>query len=70
MIAAIIILSAPATGGAPVHVALARLLGVSLGAVIGALVSVTILPNRREVVVAGSMTAKVVEEFPGLPVKC
>jgi hypothetical protein len=38
---------------------------VSLGAVIGALVSVTILPSRREVVVA-SMTAKVVEEFPVL----
>jgi uncharacterized membrane protein YccC len=65
MIAAIIVLSAPATGGAPLHVAVVRLLGVSLGAVIGALVSVTILPSRREVVVA-SMTAKVVEAFPVL----
>ena len=65
MIAAIIVLSAPAAGGAPLHVAIVRLLGVSLGAVIGALVSVTILPSRREVAVA-RMTAKVVEEFPGL----
>jgi uncharacterized membrane protein YccC len=65
MIAAIIVLSAPASGGAPLHVAVVRLLGVSLGAVIGALVSVTILPSRREVAVA-RMTAKVVEEFPGL----
>ena len=65
MIAAIIVLSAPATGGAPLHVAVVRLLGVSLGALIGALVSVTILPSRREVVVA-SMTAKVVETFPDL----
>ena len=65
MIAAIIVLSAPAAAGAPLHVAIVRLLGVSLGAVIGALVSVTILPSRREVVVA-SMTAKVVEEFPSL----
>jgi uncharacterized membrane protein YccC len=65
MIAAIIVLSAPAAGEAPLHVAVVRLLGVSLGAVIGALVSVTILPSRREVAVA-RMTAKVVEEFPGL----
>jgi uncharacterized membrane protein YccC len=65
MIAAIIVLSAPASGGAPLHVAVVRLLGVSLGAVIGALVSVTILPSRREVAVA-RMTAKVVVEFPGL----
>jgi uncharacterized membrane protein YccC len=65
MIAAIIVLSAPATGGAPLHVAVVRLLGVSLGALIGALVSVTILPSRREVVVA-SMSAKVVETFPDL----
>jgi uncharacterized membrane protein YccC len=65
MIAAIIVLSAPATGGAPLHVAVVRLLGVSLGAVIGALVSMTILPSRREVVVA-SMAARVVEEFPVL----
>src|SRR3984957_1219780 len=65
MIAAIIVLSAPATGGAPLHVAVVRLLGVSLGAVIGALAAVTILPSRREVAVA-RMTAKVVVEFPGL----
>jgi len=65
MIAAIIILSAPATGGAPLHVAGVRLLGVSLGAVIGALVSVTVLPSRREVVVA-RLIAKLMEEFVGL----
>jgi uncharacterized membrane protein YccC len=65
MIAAIIVLSAPATGGAPLYVAGVRMLGVSLGAAIGALVSVTILPSSREVVVA-RMTAKLLEEFAGL----
>ena len=65
MIAAIIVLSAPATAGAPLHVAGFRMLGVSLGAVIGALVSVTVMPSRREVVVA-RMTAKLLEEFAGL----
>jgi uncharacterized membrane protein YccC len=65
MIAAIIVLSAPATGGAPLYVAGVRMLGVSLGAAIGALVSVTILPGSREVVVA-RMTAKLLEEFAGL----
>jgi uncharacterized membrane protein YccC len=65
MIAAIIVLSAPATGGAPLYVAGVRMLGVSLGAVIGALVSVTILPSSREVAVA-RMTAKLLEEFAGL----
>jgi uncharacterized membrane protein YccC len=65
MIAAIIVLSAPATGGAPLYVAGVRMLGVSLGAVIGALVSVTILPSSREVAVA-RMTAKLLEEFAAL----
>ena len=65
MVAAIIVLSAPAASGAPLYVAGARMLGVSLGAIIGALVSVTILPNRREVVVARA-TAKLLDDFPGL----
>src|SRR5262249_52423726 len=39
-----------------------RMLGVSLGAVIGALVSVTILPSRREVVVAAAV-AKLLEQY-------
>lgn len=65
MIAAMIVLSAPAASGAPLHVAGARMLGVSLGAVIGALVSVTILPSRREVVVAAAV-AKLLEQFTGL----
>jgi uncharacterized membrane protein YccC len=65
MIAAMIVLSAPATAGAPLYVAGARMLGVSLGAVIGALVSVTILPSRREVVVAAAI-AKLLEQFTGL----
>jgi uncharacterized membrane protein YccC len=65
MIAAIIVLSAPATGGAPLYVAGIRMLGVSLGAVIGALVSVTILPSSREVVVA-RLTAKLLEQFADL----
>jgi uncharacterized membrane protein YccC len=62
MIAAIIVLSAPATGGAPLYVAGIRMLGVGLGAVIGALVSVTILPSRREIVVARTV-AKLLEDF-------
>ena len=65
MIAAIIVLSAPATSGAALYVAGARMLGVSLGAVIGALVSITILPSRREVVVAAA-TARLLEQYPGL----
>jgi uncharacterized membrane protein YccC len=65
MIAAVIVLSAPAAGGTPLHVAGARMLGVSLGAVIGALVSLTILPSRREVVVARAV-AGLLEEFPQL----
>jgi uncharacterized membrane protein YccC len=65
MVAAIIVLSAPAASGAPLYVAGARLLGVGLGAIIGALVSVTILPSRREVVVARA-TAKLLDDFPGL----
>jgi uncharacterized membrane protein YccC len=65
MIAAIIVLAAPAASGAPLYVAGARMLGVSLGAVIGALVSITILPSRREVVVAAA-TAKLLEQYPGL----
>ena len=65
MIAAVIVLSAPAASGAPLYVAGARMLGVSLGAVIGALVSITILPSRREVVVAAA-TAKLLEQYPGL----
>jgi Fusaric acid resistance protein family len=65
MIAAMIVLSAPATGGTPLHVAAVRMLGVSLGAAIGALVSVTILPSRREVVVAASV-ADLLEQFTGL----
>jgi uncharacterized membrane protein YccC len=65
MIAAIIVLSAPAAGGGPLHVAGVRLLGVSLGAVIGALVSVTVLPSRRETVVA-RMVGKLMEDFAGL----
>lgn len=65
MIAAIIVLSAPATGGAPLYVAGVRMLGVSIGAVIGALVSIAVLPSRREVVVA-RMTAKLLEQFAEL----
>jgi len=62
MVAAIIVLSAPAANGAPLHVAIMRMLGVSLGALIGALVSMTILPSRREVVVARAV-AKLLQEF-------
>jgi hypothetical protein len=62
MIAAIIVLSAPADGDAPLRVAIVRMLGVSLGAVIGALVSVAVLPNRRETVVARA-AAKLIGEF-------
>ena len=65
MIAAMIVLSAPANAGTALHVAGARMLSISLGAIIGALVSVTILPSRREVVVAGAI-AKLLEQFPGL----
>jgi len=65
MIAAMIVLSAPAAAGAPLHVAGVRMLGVSLGAVIGALVSVTILPSRREVVVAAAV-AKLLEQYTEL----
>jgi len=65
MIAAMIVLSAPATAGAPLHVAGVRMLGVSLGAVIGALVSVTILPSRREVVVAAAV-ARLLEQYTEL----
>jgi len=65
MIAAMIVLSAPASAGAPLHVAAVRMLGVSLGAVVGALVSVTVLPSRRQVVVARAV-AKLLGEFVGL----
>jgi uncharacterized membrane protein YccC len=65
MIAAMIVFSAPAAAGAPLHVAAVRMLGVSLGAVIGALVSVTILPSRREVVVARTI-AKLLEPLTGM----
>ena len=65
MVAAVIVLSAPATGGTPLYVAGARMLGVSLGAIIGALVSVTILPSRREIVVARA-TANLLDDFPKL----
>jgi uncharacterized membrane protein YccC len=65
MIAAMIVLSAPAAAGAPLYVAGVRMLGVSLGAVIGALVSITIVPSRREVVVAAA-AAKLVEQYPQL----
>ena len=65
MVAAVIVLSAPAGSGAPLYVAGARMLGVSLGAIIGALVSVTILPSRREVVVARA-AANLLDDFPKL----
>jgi uncharacterized membrane protein YccC len=65
MVAAVIVLSAPAASGAPLYVASARMLGVSLGAIIGALVSVTILPSRREIVVARA-TANLLADFPKL----
>jgi uncharacterized membrane protein YccC len=65
MIAAMIVFSAPAAAGAPLHVAAVRMLGVSLGAVIGALVSVTILPSRREVVVAAAV-ANLLEQYTQL----
>ncbi len=65
MVAAVIVLSAPAASGAPLYVAGARMLGVSLGAIIGALVSVTILPSRRDVVVARA-TANLLDDFPKL----
>jgi uncharacterized membrane protein YccC len=62
MIAAMIVLSAPAAAGSPLQIAVVRLLGVSLGAVVGALVSVTVLPSRREVVVARSV-ARLLADF-------
>ena len=65
MVAAVIVLSAPAASGAPLYVAGARMLGVSLGAIIGALVSVTVLPSRREIVVARA-TANLLDDFPKL----
>ena len=65
MVAAVIVLSAPAASGAPLYVAGARMLGVSLGAIIGALVSVTILPSRREIVVARA-TANLLDDYPNL----
>jgi len=65
MIAAMIVLSAPATAGTPLHIATVRMLDVSLGAVIGALVSVSILPSRREVVVAGAI-AKLLQPLTGM----
>jgi len=65
MVAAVIVLSAPAASGAPLYVAAARMLGVSFGAIIGALVSVTVLPSRREIVVARA-SARLLEDFPKL----
>jgi len=65
MIAAMIVLSAPVTAGTPLHVAAVRMLDVSLGALIGALVSVSILPSRREVVVAGAI-AKLLQPLTGM----
>lgn len=65
MIAAMIVLSAPATDGAPLQVAAVRMLGVSLGAIIGALVSVTILPSRREIVVARAI-ANLLDPLTGM----
>jgi|SRR5581483_2038131 len=65
MIAAMIVLSAPAGGGAPLYIAGIRMLGVSLGAVIGSLVSVTFLASRREIVVAHA-AADLVSEFVAL----
>lgn len=65
MVAAVIVLSAPAASGAPLYVAGARMLGVSFGAIIGALVSVTVLPSRREIVVARA-TANLLDDFPKL----
>ena len=65
MVAAVIVLSAPAASGAPRYVAGARMLGVSFGAIIGALVSVTVLPSRREIVVARA-TANLLDDFPKL----
>jgi hypothetical protein len=62
MISAMIVLSAPTGRGTPVEVAAVRMLGVSLGAVIGSLVSVTILASRRESVVARS-AANLLAEF-------
>jgi uncharacterized membrane protein YccC len=41
------------------------MLGVSFGAIIGALVSVSILPSRREIVVARA-TARLLDDFPKL----
>ena len=52
MIAAIIVLSAPAVHGSPFYVAGIRMLGVVIGAVIGTLISVTVVPSSREVLVA------------------
>jgi uncharacterized membrane protein YccC len=65
MVAAVIVLSAPVASGAPLYVAGARMLGVSFGAIIGALVSVTVLPSRREIVVARA-TANLLDDFPKL----
>jgi uncharacterized membrane protein YccC len=62
MISAMIVLSAPAGGGTPIEIAAIRMLGVSLGAVIGSLVSVSILPSRRESVVARA-AANLLGEF-------
>jgi uncharacterized membrane protein YccC len=52
MIAAIIVLSAPAVQGSPFYVAGIRMLGVAIGAVIGTLISLTVVPSSREVLVA------------------
>ena len=65
MVAAVIVLSAPAASGAPLYVAGARMLGVSFGALIGALVSLSILPSRREIMVARA-TANLLDDFPKL----
>lgn len=62
MIAAIIVLSAPAVQGSPLYVAGMRMLGVGIGAAIGTLVSVAIVPSRREVLVLRA-AASLLEQF-------
>ena len=65
LIAAMIVLSAPVVIGSPVQVAGIRMLGVAIGSIVGALVSVTVFPSRREVVVR-KVAAKLLKDLPRL----
>jgi hypothetical protein len=65
LIAAMIVLSAPVVVGSPLHVAGIRMLGVGLGSLVGALVSVTVVPSHRDVVVRKAV-AKLLKDLPVL----